>query len=144
MKSGNLNFLEPSGPLQASNGTGMSDYRASNFTQLQDPNLVLPTWVWFHRDTTAGLKLGRVRIWQLCRYVTPCACRPSPTARRKTTAATLHRAVMPLPVVCYVSAVTRQPAGTVSGPISLSWHRFIANIKIDFAFFVQKVTQGTQ
>jgi len=30
MKSGNLNFLEPSGPLQACNGTAVYDYDDDN------------------------------------------------------------------------------------------------------------------
>jgi len=124
-------------------GDRMSDYTISKFNPLQDSTLVLPTCVWFHRDTKAGLKLGRLRIWQLCRRVTPCACRPPTTPRTKTAAATVHRAVMPLPLVRHVSAVTRQPAGTVSGPISSSRHRFITCIKIHFAFFVQKTTQVT-
>jgi len=32
MKSGNLNFLEPSGPLQACNGTALPLYRRHEYT----------------------------------------------------------------------------------------------------------------
>jgi len=34
MKSGNLNFLEPSGPLQACNGTALPFFISLNYTML--------------------------------------------------------------------------------------------------------------
>jgi hypothetical protein len=54
--------------IQQDTGTGcdfvdsLSDYTASNFTPPKDSTLGLPTWVCFHRDTKAGVKLGRLRI----------------------------------------------------------------------------------
>jgi len=43
MKSGNLNFLEPSGPLQACNGTALLLYDTDQFgpdTQVWESNLL--------------------------------------------------------------------------------------------------------
>jgi len=41
MKSGNLNFLEPSGPLQACNGTALPLFLYEKYTRQNNPDLVI-------------------------------------------------------------------------------------------------------
>ena len=58
MKSGNLNFLEPSGPLQACNGTALPFFTSKTCTQLSSTQYVL------HDGPSYYSRFGRsTNIW---------------------------------------------------------------------------------
>jgi hypothetical protein len=70
MKSGNLNFLEPSGPLQAGNGTALPlplhKYVATCFNQLCGHPQVIRTHK--NKTTIADFNLGHNEISVLLFY----------------------------------------------------------------------------
>ena len=68
MKSGNLNFLEPSGPLQACNGTDLP------FTGYHKNKIILPAGMYYKLPSTCGRYSVQALICSVTSLVHWCVC----------------------------------------------------------------------